>query len=354
MSGISERKASHLTLCAEQDVEARRSTLLEQVRLLHDSLPEAACDEIDSRVELFGRRLEAPLIISGMSGGTPEARDLNRSLAAAAQKLGFAMGVGSQRAMLLHTELADTYSVRDLAPDILLFANLGAVQLREAGTERAIGLAAAIGADAVCVHLNPAQELTQDEGDRDFRGCLEAITELVREGGLPVVVKETGCGLSPGPLRRLREAGVEWVDISGSGGTSWTGVESLRGSTRQQALGAVLREWGVPTAASIVYARRAGLRTIASGGIRNAVDAARALALGAEAASMALPFLQAHARRGLDGVLEYGERLAEGLRAVMLLSGARRVADLPRVPRALGPELRSWLDPAPAEGEALP
>lgn len=344
MSGIAERKSSHLALCAEEDVEAHRGTLLDQVQLLHDALPDLAADEVDSSVEILGRRLQAPLLISGMTGGTARARELNRALAGAAQKLGFGMGVGSQRAMHLHGELADTFQVRDVAPDVLLLANLGAVQLRELGTEAALRLADAIGADALCIHLNVAQELVQDEGDRDFRGCTAAIGRLVACSPRPVIVKETGCGLAPGPLLRLRDAGVTWVDVAGAGGTSWTGVEALRGSARQRELGAALREWGIPTAASVVYARRAGLRVIASGGVRSAVDVVRGLALGAEVASLALPFLRAWSERGADGVMETGDRLAQGVRAVMLLCGARRVGDLARVPRLLGPELRRWLE----------
>ncbi len=347
MTEISARKSAHLTLCAEQDVEGRRSTLLDQVQLLHQALPELSFDEVDPSIEMLGRRLLAPVVISGMSGGTPEARELNLALAAAAQKLGIGMGVGSQRPMLLHEELEDTYRVRDVAPDALLLANLGAVQLREVGPERALELAQRIGADGLCIHLNAAQEIVQDEGDRDFRGCLAAIGELIAGAPLPIVVKETGCGLSPQVLQALAGAGARWVDVSGAGGTTWTGVEALRGSPRQQALGEALREWGIPTAPSVVFARRVGLRPIASGGVRGALDVVRALALGAEAASLALPFLRAFAERGPSGVLEAGERLVEGVRAVMLLCGARRVSALASLPRVLGPDLSRWIEERP-------
>jgi isopentenyl-diphosphate delta-isomerase len=349
VSGIGRRKLEHLELCIGADVEARRGTLLDEVELLHEALPELAWDQVDPSVELLGRRLQAPIVITGMTGGAPEARAVNLALAAAAQKHGFAVGVGSQRAMLLDPALADTYRMRDAAPDALLFANLGAVQARDAGPERVAALARSIGADAVCIHLNAAQELVQDEGDRDFRGLLGAIAALVQELPLPVVVKETGCGFAPGTLARLREAGVRWVDVAGAGGTSWTGVESLRGSPRQRALGALLRDWGVPTAVSIVHAERAGLAAIASGGVRDALDVARALALGARAAGLALPFLRAFAAGGEAGVLEAGARLAEGVRAVMALTGARRVEDLRRVPRVLGPRLAAWLESAAAD-----
>ena len=352
MTGVGERKLAHLDLCAHGDVEGPQGTLLDQVHLLHDALPDRSLAEIDPSVELLGRRLQAPVVIAGMTGGAPRAAALNRALATAAQKCGLAMGVGSQRAMLLDPGQTDTYRVRDCAPDILLLANLGAVQARDAGPERVGRLVEAIDADALCIHLNVAQELVQDEGDRDFRGCLASIARLVRELPVRVVVKETGCGFSPGALARLRDAGVETVDVSGAGGTSWTAVESLRGSARQRALGPELREWGIPTAASIVFARRAGLRAIASGGIRGALDAVRALALGAEAAALALPFLRAYEHGGERGVLETAERLCEGIRALLLLSGVRRPGELAALPRRIGPELREWIAPGAESGGA--
>jgi len=348
MSEIARRKNEHLELCARGDVESRVSTLLEEVHLLHEALPELSAAEIDSSRELFGRRLAAPFVITGMTGGTEEAGRLNRALALAAQKLGLGLGVGSQRAMLADPSCADSFRVRDVAPDVLLLANLGAVQAREAGVERVAGLVATIRADALCVHLNAAQELVQDEGDRDFRGCLATLRRLAHELPVPLIVKETGCGFAPATLARLRDAGVRVVDVSGAGGTSWPGVEGLRGSRRQRALGAELREWGIPTGAALVYARRAGLAAIASGGIRSARDALGALALGATAVGLALPFLRAYAERGAQGVLETAGDLCEGLRALMLLSGARCLDDLPDIPRVLGSELRAWIEPGPA------
>ena len=342
MSEIAERKASHLAICAE-DVVGRQTTLLEEVKLFHDALPELAWHELDLSVELFGRRLDAPILISGMSGGAEIAAEFNRALASAAQKFGFAMGVGSQRAMLTEADAAASYRVREVAPDILLFANLGAVQARDAGPGAVEKLIRAIGADALCIHLNPAQELVQDEGDRDFRGCAEAIGALVHELPLPVVVKETGCGISPPVLRRLRSAGVRWVDVAGAGGTTWTGVEALRGSARQRALGTTLREWGIPTAASLIFARRAGVRAIASGGIRDGADVVRALALGAELVGLALPFLRAYAAGGETAVAETANRLTEAVRALMLLTGAPNVDALRSVPRVLGASLRDWV-----------
>lgn len=345
MPSLPSRKQEHLDLCANGDVEARRSTLLDEVHLLHEAIPDLSVVDIDPSVELLGRRLSAPLVISGMTGGTARAGVINRALATAAQKHGLAMGLGSQRVLWAKPDTRDTFSVRDVAPDVLLLGNIGAVQARDAGPRRVLELAESIGADALCIHLNVAQELVQDDGDRDFRGCLECIGELAARLPLPVVVKETGCGMGPSTLRRLREAGVRTVDVAGAGGTTWTGVEALRGSARQQELGQALREWGIPTAASLIFARRAGLSAIASGGLRSPLDVVRALALGAEAAGMALPFLRAFEQGGVDGVLRHADRLIDGVRALMLLVGARSLVELRRAPRVLGPGLRAWTEP---------
>jgi isopentenyl-diphosphate delta-isomerase len=300
---------------------------------------------VDTSVEIFGRRLRAPIAIAGMTGGAPRAGEINRALAAAAQKAGLAMGLGSQRAWLRDPSLAATWRVRDVAPDILLLANLGAVQAREAGPAAVLDLVEEVGADALCVHLNVAQELVQDEGDRDFRGCLDAIAGLCESLPVPVVAKETGCGFAPATLARLRAAGVRCVDVSGSGGTSWTRVESLRGSRRQRELGETLRDWGVPTAAAIVFARRAGLEVLASGGIRDAHDVVRSLALGASAAALALPFLRAVDQGGEAGAAALAERLCEGVRALLLLIGARSARSACEAPRRLGARLRAWIEP---------
>jgi isopentenyl-diphosphate Delta-isomerase len=346
VSEIATRKQAHLDLCAHGDVEGRGSTLLEEVQLLHEALPELSAADVDPGVSLFGRRLAAPIYIAGMTGGTERAGAINRALAAAAQKAGFGFGLGSQRAMWTDPALAASYRVRDEAPDVALLGNVGVVQARAFGPAAVAELVDAVGADALCVHLNTAQELVQDEGDRDFRGGLDAIAELANTLRVPVIAKETGCGFGPATLARLRAAGVEWVDASGAGGTTWTGVEALRGSPRQRALGVLLREWGIPTAASVAYARRAGLSTLASGGIRDALDVVRALALGARAAGMALPFLRAYERGGANAVAAFCEELTEGVRALLLLSGAAHPEQLADAPRALGPRLRAWLDVA--------
>jgi isopentenyl-diphosphate delta-isomerase len=343
---IAKRKADHLEVAASGRAEAGRSTLLDEVHLIHQALPELALDEIDLSTELVGKQLAAPLVITGMTGGTAEAAAVNRDLARAAQAAGVALGLGSQRAMAEHPDLAATYEVRDIAPDVVLFGNVGAVQLAAMGPARVVELGKRIGADAMCVHLNPGQELIQDHGDRDFRGLVDAIARLVAQSPIPVIVKETGCGLSAQAARAIAGAGVHTVDVSGAGGTSWVAVEAVRAGdgSEASALGHELWDWGVPTAVAVVACAREKLVTIASGGLRSGSDIARALALGARAGGMAAPMLRAQRAGGVEGVSGAIERVTRAIRAVCLLTGSRRAVDLASAPRHLGAPLRTFLD----------
>lgn len=341
---ISQRKVDHIDLCAQKDVEYRgKTTLLEEVELLHDALPELSLDEIDISRSVLGKTLQAPLLITGMTGGAARAQEINRTLARVAQQLGIAFGVGSQRAMMRQPELAATYQVRDVAPDILLFGNIGAVQAAESSTAQLEELVATIDADALCIHLNPGQEMIQPGGDRDFRGCLDAIHRLVEELSVPVIVKETGCGLSARTLQKLKAAGVEWVDTSGAGGTTWVGVEALRATPEKADLGELFWDWGVPTAATIAMAHRQGFRVIGSGGLRSGLDAARAIALGAELAGMALPWLKAAYNEGPEAALQFGQTTIQAIRIACLLTGSPNLDALQQAPRVLGPNLQRWL-----------
>lgn len=343
---IAKRKADHLEVAASGRAELTRSTLLDEVHLVHQALPELSVDEIDLATEIAGKRLAAPLVITGMTGGTGEAAQVNRDLAVAAQAAGVALGLGSQRAMAEHADLAASYQVRDVAPDVVLFGNVGAVQLVAMGPARVVELAKQIGADAMCVHLNPGQELIQDKGDRDFRGVVAAIGKLVDTSPLPIIVKETGCGLSPQAARALANAGVHTVDVSGAGGTSWVAVEALRAAEGSDAaqLGQELWDWGLPTAVSVAACVNAGLVTIASGGLRSGYDVARALALGARAGGMAAPMLRAQRAGGSDAVRAMIDRVTHGIRAVCLLTGTRSAAELKKAPKHLGSPLRTFLD----------
>jgi len=342
---IRRRKDQHLDLAVSGDVAFHETTtLLEQVRLVHDALPDRRLEDLDTSVELFGRPLRFPLIIAAMTGGSARARQINLRLAQIAQQRGYGLGLGSQRPMLTDPDAAASYRVRELAPDVLLLGNIGVVQARALATSRLRALVDQVGADALCVHMNPAQELVQPGGDTDFRAGADTFARLVAELGLPVVAKETGCGIAPHTAQRLHHAGVRHVDVSGAGGTSWVAIEAQRATGGQAALGSLLREWGVPTAASVVFAKNSGMRTIiATGGVATGLDAARAIALGADAFGMARAVLQVLEREGMEATHRWLDELERSFRAVMLLAGAGSLPELQRCPRVIGARLRSWL-----------
>jgi isopentenyl-diphosphate delta-isomerase len=343
---IDQRKTDHLALCATGDVGFRgRTTLLADVRLVHDALPDFALDDVDTSVTVLGKRLRAPLLIAAMTGGTDEAGRVNRELALLAEERGIAFGLGSQRAMHVRKGAGPSYRVRDVCPTALVLGNVGVVQARTMTTEQVRALVDEVGADALCIHLNPAMELVQPGGDRDFSGGLDTIRRLVAELGVPVVVKETGCGLSRAVGRRLRSAGVRHVDVSGAGGTSWVGVETQRTSDAPaRALGEALWDWGIPTAASVATMSELGLDTVfATGGVATGLDVARAISLGAHAGGIARPVLRALHAGGAEAARAYLATIAAELRAVMLLTGSRTVADLRRAPRVVTGELAAWL-----------
>jgi isopentenyl-diphosphate Delta-isomerase len=352
MTTIGQRKADHLALCATDEIAFRdKTTLLEQVRFVHDALPDLDADALDLSTPLLGKTLRAPIVIAAMTGGTEEAARVNRELSSIAEERGYGFGLGSQRAMHVRTDTRATYAVREGAPTTLILGNIGVVQAREMKTDEVVALVRGVGADALCIHLNPAMELVQPGGDRDFRGGLDTIRRLVAELPFPVIVKETGCGISSHVGRRLREAGVRHVDVSGAGGTSWVAVETKRAETvndvAARALGEALWDWGIPTAASVGVLAPLGFESIiATGGVMTGLDVARAIALGASAAGIARPALKALTAGGRAGALKFLEGVEAELRAVMLLTGSPNIAALRRAPRLLGSELRAWLDQA--------
>jgi isopentenyl-diphosphate delta-isomerase len=342
---IPRRKADHLDLAINEDVAfCRTTTLFACVRLVHDALPELCLDSIDLSVAVLGKRLRAPLLIAGMTGGTRRARDINRTLASIAQERGYAFGLGSQRALLKDRSLCDTYEVRDVAPDALLLGNLGGVQLAQMSVQEVEDLVGLVGADALCIHLNPAMELVQPEGDRDFRGVLDSLGRIAADLSVPVVAKETGCGLSRCVARRLATAGIRHVDVSGAGGTSWVAVESHRAAAEQRGIGETFREWGIPTAACLAFVAQAGFHTvIASGGVVSGLDVARAIALGATAAGLARPLLKALDSTGSQGVRDRLTQIEGELRTAMFLTGSAQLDALRRAPRVIVGELAEWM-----------
>jgi isopentenyl-diphosphate delta-isomerase len=272
--------------------------------------------DVGTACSLFEKGMSAPLIIVGMTGGYPDAEKINLALAAAAEKEGLALGLGSQRAMLERPELAATYSVRKAAPSIPLIGNIGGCQLQKYGVRKVREMLDTVEADALAIHLNPLQEVVQPEGDSKFSGVLQQIGVFARDLGLPVIVKETGAGISRDTALALKKAGVRMIDVSGAGGTSWSKVEYLRSKERR-----TFEEWGNPTA-ECVAACAGVVEVIASGGIRNGLDAAKAIALGASFAGAALPFLRA------KDPSEEAAAWKRELRIAMLLSGSRNVDDL--------------------------
>ena len=340
---IRSRKADHVALCETDAVAFQQKTnLLDDLDLVHDALPDLALDEIDLSAEFAGKRLRAPVVIAAMTGGFADAIAINRDLATVAQKHGIGFGFGSQRP-LLQDGIEDGYVVRDVAPDVLVLGNIGVVQARQASTADLGRMVDACGADALVVHLNPAMEVVQPEGDQDFRGGLETLERLVRELGVPVVVKETGCGLSRSVGQRVADVGVRWVDTSGAGGTSWVGVEALRSEPEHRDLGDAFWDWGIPTAASVAQLSGLELGVCATGGVSSGLLGARALALGASVVGVARPFLQARARGGIEALDAAVERFVAEIRLAMLLTGSRDLAAFRQAPLVLGPRLSRWV-----------
>jgi len=342
----SSRKMDHIRICLEKLVEGEDRPF-NDLQLLHQALPEIDADQIDLGCEFLGRRMRAPLMITGMTGGHPDTREININLARAAQKMGVALGVGSQRAALEDPSQIETFSaVREAAPDVPIVGNIGAVQLRRSGPEVVASVAEMIGADAVAVHLNFLQESIQPEGERDGSGVLECLKEA-SNGKVPLIVKETGAGISGDVASAIVRSGIRTIDVSGSGGTSWSGVEAYRadehGDLESAQMGGLFWDWGMPTPVSIVECSSAGAEVIASGGIRSGLDVAKSLALGASIAGTALPMLEP-ATIGAEEVEKALKAIVRALRIAMFLTGSRNLKDLGSAPIILTGKTREILE----------
>ncbi len=329
IAGTPQRKAEHLRINLEKDVSAKGITSgFENYRFVPRALPQINLRDVRTETQLFGRRIGAPIFISCMTGGVPEAQAINERLAQAAQHFGLAIGLGSGRVLLEHPEVLPTFDIRPYAPDSPIFANLGAIQLNNGvSVDQCRRLVDLLQADALVLHFNALQEALQPEGDTDFAGLLEKIEKLCRQIGVPVVAKEVGWGISPDDVRLLLDAGVSAVDVAGAGGTSWSEVERHRlyGEVRGRTAAAFV-DWGLPTADAVRLARGVAPEAtiFASGGIRSGMDVAKALALGANMAGSAGPFLRA-AAAGEQAVHLLAEEFIDVLRTTMFCVGADSV-----------------------------
>ena len=351
---IARRKAEHLSLAAEADVDTRTRAGWDDVHLVHDALPDVDAADVDVSATFLDRTLRLPLVISGMTGGHEAARKVNETLASVAESAGVAIGVGSQRAALRDPALASTYAVvREAAPSAFVIGNIGISQLVAQDGERALSLAdaesaiAMIRADALAVHLNYLEESVQPEGQTRARGAAAALRALTRRSRVPVIAKETGAGIAGPTARRLATLGVAALDVGGVGGTSFAAVEGLRAGSRgdrpRELLGERFREWGVPTAVAVASSAATRLPIIATGGVRSGLDAAKALALGATVVGVGRPMLRA-ALEGEDAVRAWIAQFELELRAATFLTGARRARDLARATVVVTGETRAWLD----------
>jgi isopentenyl-diphosphate delta-isomerase len=328
---IGMRKSEHIHINLEQDVQSGLTSGLENYHFIHHALPEINLADVDTTTNVFGRQLKAPILISSMTGGTDEALQINQVLAQAAQVCLIAMGVGSQRIALEHPELAATFKVRQLAPDILLFANLGAIQLNYGyGIDDCRRIVDMIEADALVLHFNALQEAIQPGGDTQFADLIRQVEAVCQSLPVPVIAKEVGWGFSNDDITLLLNAGVSAIDAAGAGGTSWSQVEMHRAANEfRKELAAAFSDWGIPTAQVIQNIRTVapGVLVIASGGLHNGVDIAKCIAMGASLGGMAGPFLRS-ATQSLEQTINLINLLKEELRACMFATSSKTLEDL--------------------------
>jgi len=333
-----QRKKDHIKICLENNVEIKK-TGFEDIFLIHNSLPELNLKEIDTKTIFLGKKLNLPLTIAAITGGTEEAKQINKDLAYVAEKKGIGFSLGSQRAMIEDPELKDTYYVRDVAPNVLLFGNIGIAQVKKINIKKIEDALSSIKADALCVHINPAQELFQKEGDFDFKGSISSLKELCKELDYPVIGKEVGFGINKEVALKLKEIGVKVIDVGGFGGTNWIIVDGLRSGKDYSNF----VNWGIPTPISILEAK-VGLPLIATGGIRSGIDIAKSISLGADICGIALPFLRILKTKGKEGLENYIDNLQKELRIAMFLTGSKNIEELKNAKYVLTGKVRDWIE----------
>ena len=340
-----KRKADHIRICLEKKAQAKNATAgFEDIQLVHRALPEVDKQKINLTTTFLGKKLAAPLIVDAMTGGTEEAIKINASIAEAVENLHLGMGVGSQRAGIEDKKLEKTYAIaRKKAPTAFLIANLGGVQLVHGyGLRQAKKAIEMIDADALAIHLNPLQEMVQHEGQTCFKGVLAKIAEVAGELDKPVIVKETGCGFSAEDVRLLESSNVKAIDVGGVGGTSFAAVEYYR-SNNGKKIDEDFWDWGIPTVISLVETTQTvKLPVVASGGVRNGLQIAKALALNASLAGISQPILET-AVKGVKDTQEKITDLLDELRDVMFLVGADNLDTLTKLPVVIGGKTAQWL-----------
>jgi isopentenyl-diphosphate delta-isomerase len=353
---MSERKAQHLSICLDGDTYTVEtgSTRLNEVHFVHHALPEINADAIDTSTTFLDHQITMPVFISSMTGGSSGAYQVNKQLATVAEELGIPVGMGSIRILLRKPEVLEHFLLKRYAPSVPVFANIGGVQLPEVPHDEIYSLIDTLQVDAIAIHLNPGQEMIQPGGDRNFEGILEEIGRFVDASPVPVIVKETGFGIHPRDIARLQAVGVSYVDIAGGGGTNWNRVEAYRQDDPIVAAAAAeFDEWGLPTGIVLGALGRdtdtAGI--LASGGIRNGMDVLKSVALGADAAGLALPFVRAIAEDGVPGAVAFGKQLQYVIRTGMALTGCTSITDLRSVPMWVE---RSFRSDAAAVRDAMP
>jgi isopentenyl-diphosphate delta-isomerase len=346
VSQIYQRKLDHIQLCYQGEVQPKNANgLFEEVQLIHNALPELKLSEIEISTHLLGKAIKAPFMVTGMTGGPQEAKEINRGIAKICEKYGVPFGLGSQRIMLREADSIDSFLVRSVAPNIPIIGNLGVNQIRDLGIAQTKALFERIEADFLAVHLNPAMELVQGDADadQDFTLGYETIARINEALDGKVLVKECGCGLSQEVVRNLMAIGVRAVDLSGTGGTSWIKVEALRNEKMGAYLGNLMENWGIPTAASILMTSHLKVQKVASGGINDPLIAAKAIALGADLAGFARPILKAYLDEGAEGAEFLMEAMIRTLKLNMILTGSQDIKTFQAKPKVIGLALRQWI-----------
>lgn len=319
-----DRKNDHIRICLEKDVSYSKETGFGKLEFRHNALPEIDFGDIDCSCDFLGKKMDFPLMVAAITGGTKKSFGINKNIAMACESLGLGMGLGSQRAMIEDPGTSYSYQIRHLAPNIPLLGNIGAVQLKEYDVDMIIDAVKQVGADGIAVHLNSAQEIAQDEGSYNWSGVLDEIKKLAKKAKFPVVAKEVGCGISGEAAKQLVSAGVKAIDVSGAGGTSWIRVDSYRSKRYVDNF----MEWGIPTAVALrEVAGKVRVPVIASGGIRSGLDVAKAIAMGSSISGLALPVLRP-ATKGWKEVSKYLERIIFELKVTMFLLGAENLKEL--------------------------